>query len=201
MFTSINLSASRIAALAATSLLFVGSAAAQSFVSPIGGIAYKDWTIVNYVDRTAGSGISDYNGGTYTYNGHDAIDYTLANFAAMDRGVGVFAAGAGTVASVHDGEFDRCSRVNSCPDNANYIIIDHGNGIESRYWHLKNGSTTVAVGDAVSAGQQIGLVGSSGLSSDAHLHFAVYENGQAVDPYADPSRWWVDPLPYAGQCH
>lgn len=175
------------------------SARGGLFVSPIGGTPYQDWTIVNYVDLAPGAGIVDYRGGNYTYNGHNAIDYTLANFAAMDAGISVNAAAAGTVIAVHDGEYDRWSRVNPNPGHqANYVVIDHGDGIITEYLHLKKHSISVSVGQAVAAGQPIGEVGSSGNSSDAHLHFAVYEHGQVVETYLDPDRWWIDPLPYSG---
>jgi hypothetical protein len=183
---------------APTLMLASSGANALQFVTPIGGTAYKDWTIVNYVDDTPGSGISDYLGGPYTYNGHDAIDFTLPNFAAMDKGVPVMAAAAGNVIDVHDGEYDKCSRVQSCGDNPNYVVIDHGNGVVTKYLHLAKGSIGVSVGQSVTAGQLLAKVGSSGLSSDAHLHFAVYENGQVVDTYKDPTVWWANPLPYAG---
>lgn len=183
----------------APALLVASSAAhALQFVTPIGGAAYKDWTIVNYVDETPGAGISDYLGGPYTYNGHDAIDFTLPNFAAMDKGVPVMAAAAGKVIEVHDGEYDKCSRVQPCGNNPNYVTIDHGNGIVTQYLHLAKDSIDVSVGQSVAAGQLLAKVGSSGLSTDAHLHFAVYENGQVVDTYKDPSKWWANPLPYAG---
>lgn len=175
------------------------SASALPFVLPIGGTPYVDWTIVNYVDLDPGPGVLDFNGGPYSYNGHDAIDFTLANFAAMDAGISVNAAAAGTVTSVHDGEFDRWSRVNPNPGQpGNHVIIDHGGGLETRYWHFKKDSITVNVGDTVTAGQFLGEVGSSGNSSDAHLHFAVYGAGNAIETYSSPSTFWIDPLPYAG---
>jgi murein DD-endopeptidase MepM/ murein hydrolase activator NlpD len=169
----------------------------QPFVTPIGGTPYEDWTIVNYVDLDPSGGVLDFRGGNYSYNGHNAIDFTLANFAAMDVGVPVYAAAAGTVIYTHDGEFDRCSRVVACGNFPNYVGIQHADGIVTEYLHLKKNSISVSVGQPVAAGQQIGEVGSSGLSSDAHLHFAVYEAGVAVESYADPARWWSAPVPYA----
>ena len=73
------------------------------FVTPIAGTAYVDWNIVNYVDLDPTAGFQDYRGGPFVYDGHDAIDYTLPNFAAMDAGVAVYAAAAGTVTFTHEG--------------------------------------------------------------------------------------------------
>jgi hypothetical protein len=173
------------------------TASGQPFVSPIGGTPYVDWTIVNYSDLDATEGLVDYRGGNYTYNGHNAIDFALANFAAMDAGVPVYAAADGTVLFAQDGQHDRCSRVSPCGDFPNYIWIQHANGIVTDYLHLKKGSVNVSVGQQVVAGQQIALVGSSGLSSDAHLHFSVRQNGAFVETYQDPARWWINPVPYA----
>ena len=187
-------------------LLFLVAAAfvgprcdARGLASPIEGVMGEDWAIVNYVDLDPGSGVRDWRGGNYAYDGHNAIDFTLPNFAAMDRGVGVLAADAGTVVAVHDGEYDRWSRVNPNPgDRSNLVVVDHGGGVLTEYLHLRRNSVAVAVGDRVAKGQRLGLVGSSGNSSDAHLHFAVYENGRAVETFQDPQRWWDEPLPYAG---
>jgi murein DD-endopeptidase MepM/ murein hydrolase activator NlpD len=53
----------------------------------------------------------------------------------------------------------------------NYIMIDHGNNEYSLYAHLQPGSVRVRVGDQIKAGNAIGKVGSSGNSTEPHLHF------------------------------
>jgi murein DD-endopeptidase MepM/ murein hydrolase activator NlpD len=180
------------------SIFFQSILHAGVFVTPIGGTPYQDWSIVNYVDLDPTSDIRDYYGGNYTYDGHDGIDFTLANFAEMDRGVAVYAAAPGVVIETHDGEFDRNTAEYKQSLNANYIIINHGNGLVSRYWHLKKYSLQVSTGDTVAAGQQIAYVGSSGNSTDAHLHFRVTQNGSIVETYLDPNYWWQNHLPYSG---
>lgn len=62
----------------------------------------------------------------------------------------------------------------------NYVVVDHGNGYTSLYGHLQK--ATVKQGDAVSAGQQVGVIGSTGSSSAPHLHLRVHKNGQSIDP-------------------
>jgi murein DD-endopeptidase MepM/ murein hydrolase activator NlpD len=60
------------------------------------------------------------------------------------------------------------------------IAIDHGNGVVTKYGH--HDKIFVKVGDKVEKGQQIGLAGSTGVSTGIHLHFQVEVNGQAVNP-------------------
>lgn len=60
------------------------------------------------------------------------------------------------------------------------VVIRHPNGFESRYAHLS--SLDVKVGDAVTQGQQVGRVGSTGRSTGPHLHFEVTQAGRRVDP-------------------
>ena len=62
----------------------------------------------------------------------------------------------------------------------NYVTIDHGNGVRSIYMHLSGFS--VSNGTIVSAGQQIGLTGSTGVSTGDHLHFGISINGVYVNP-------------------
>lgn len=64
------------------------------------------------------------------------------------------------------------------------IIIEHGKQpkIETRYGHLLRGSLKVKVGDKVTAGQTIGLMGNTGVSTGTHLHFEIRLDGKHVDP-------------------
>lgn len=62
----------------------------------------------------------------------------------------------------------------------NQVVIDHGNGEFSLYGHLRPGSVRVRVGDQVQRLQQIGAVGSSGNSTEPHLHFHVCNDGDPL---------------------
>jgi murein DD-endopeptidase MepM/ murein hydrolase activator NlpD len=63
----------------------------------------------------------------------------------------------------------------------NWILIDHGAGIQTGYAHVADGETLVSVGESVIAGQVIAGVGSTGASTGCHLHFEVRINGNRVD--------------------
>jgi murein DD-endopeptidase MepM/ murein hydrolase activator NlpD len=60
------------------------------------------------------------------------------------------------------------------------VIINHGFGFQTLYAHMNN--ATVKKGQKVKRGEQIGTVGSSGMSSGYHLHYEVILNGKRVDP-------------------
>lgn len=159
---------------------------------PLGGTLYGDLFTVNFVDLDPTGGILDWNCGDFTYDGHDASDADIRSFGEQAHGVPIFAALDGVVVASHDGEFDMNTTWNNQP--ANYVIIDHGNGRFGYYLHMKKFSVAVSADDVVRAGQQIGLVGSSGISTGPHLHFATYDDGINVEPYegpcqADESQW------------
>ena len=62
----------------------------------------------------------------------------------------------------------------------NATLIDHGWGVYSGFWHQSE--FKVQVGDMIEAGQVIGLVGDTGRSTGAHLHWELWVNGVQVDP-------------------
>jgi murein DD-endopeptidase MepM/ murein hydrolase activator NlpD len=62
----------------------------------------------------------------------------------------------------------------------NLVEINHGNGFVTRYGH--NSKVLVAVGDTVSKGQEVALMGSTGRSTGPHVHFEVWRSGKVVNP-------------------
>ena len=62
----------------------------------------------------------------------------------------------------------------------NAVVLDHGGGVYTGYWHLSE--LNVQPGEQVAAGQQLGAVGSTGLSTGAHLHWEMRVGGLPVDP-------------------
>ena len=73
------------------------------------------------------------------------------------------------------------------PNNSagNYVIIDHGGGWVTKYFHLKYGTVVVTKGQTVRAGDKLGFMGNTGYSSGAHLHFQLEKDGEPIDglPY------------------
>lgn len=100
-------------------------------------------------------------GGTF----HAGIDIPA------DSGTPVLAAAGGTVT---EAGFD--------PDRGNYLVIDHGAGMETVYAHCL--SLAAEAGDSVEPGQVIAAVGSTGKSTGPHLCFQVWQEGEAQNPVA-----------------
>lgn len=98
---------------------------------------------------------------------HDGIDISAS------EGSSVLAACSGTVLSVEDDALMGTT-----------VVLEHAGGYQTTYASLQTG-VNVAVGDAVSAGQIIGAVGTTAAAEAAqgpHLHFSVTRDGDAVDP-------------------
>ncbi|KQR40995.1 LysM peptidoglycan-binding domain-containing M23 family metallopeptidase [Deinococcus sp. Leaf326] len=74
------------------------------------------------------------------------------------------------------------------PVRGNLVVIDHGAGLVSLYFHQSR--LNVRVGDRVTRGQKIGEVGTTGLSAGPHLHLEMRVRGEATDPADWTNRVW-----------
>lgn len=84
--------------------------------------------------------------------------------------------------------------------NGNHVIISHnlnGETVKTLYSHLANFDRCPAVGQSISQGQAIGIMGTTGNSTGTHLHFAVFQ-GQSNDPYGYVSSKGADKMNYGG---
>jgi len=169
-------------------------------VWPLDGTNGKDWMINNYVDlNPAPTALRDYQGGNgspaCTYDGHTGIDIDLPSFREMDSGKAIVrAAASGTVAFVREDQFDRNT---SATGTWNVVRITHANGYDSIYGHLKKNSVLVKKDEVVTVGQVLAIAGSSGRSTQPHLHFEVQDcAGTAVEPFQ--LGMWSAPPTYGG---
>ncbi len=62
----------------------------------------------------------------------------------------------------------------------NMVVVQHDNSVTTVYAHMSQ--VSISVGDFVFAGDVLGLVGSTGLSTGPHLHFEVRLSGAPIDP-------------------
>ena len=164
------------------------------------------YAISNYVDHDPTTNTQDYNCGTRTYDGHNGTDVRTAPFRwnkMADDDVEIIAAAPGVIINKTDGNFDQsCAWGSGIPWNA--VFVQHDDGTITWYGHMKNGSTTAKdTGETVVAGEYLGLIGSSGNSTGAHLHFEVYDpGGNLIDPFQgacnslNNDTWWLNQLPY-----
>ena len=181
--------------------LFPYIAWSQAFLQlPIEGTEGKDWVIVNYVDWDSVA-VYDHNCGSKSYEGHQGTDFTIRSFRQMDSGVAVLAAATGVVTFTVDTFYDRETSGELAKKLGNYIAIKHENDYYTYYGHLKKNSAVVSNGDTVSIGQKIAEIGSSGNSTDPHLHFELwYDSSYLVDPFhgncGNNSSLFVNPPEY-----
>lgn len=159
--------------------------------------------IQQYPDHDPGPGAKDFTCGPLSYDGHDGTDFALPTRSAMAAGVSVLAAAAGTVTATRDGVEDFAPAV-AGKECGNGVVIDHGDGWQTQYCHLKRGSVTVRSGDRVASGTPIGQVGQSGMAEFPHLHLELRRNGTSLDPFAPEATacgatgadHWAADLPY-----
>ncbi len=118
------------------------------------------------VDRLVsgfGKRINPFHKGLYH---HDGVDI------AMPSGTEAVATANGTIIKANQSSL--------VAGFGNYLEIDHGNGIITRYAHLAE--LKVRYGQKITKGQVIGIVGSTGGSIAPHLHYEIIKNGKSVNP-------------------
>lgn len=168
--------------------LLPASAGALELDLPVACTPGADCWIIHYVDHDPGPGVADSFCGSMTYDGHDGTDFAIRDGAAMRAGVDVLAASGGVVKAVRDGVPDITVEKGGKEavtgiDCGNGVLLQHDQGWETQYCHLREGSIAVRTGDKVAAGQKLGLVGLSGMTSFPHLHLSLRKDGEELDPF------------------
>jgi murein DD-endopeptidase MepM/ murein hydrolase activator NlpD len=171
----------RTAAL--TTLALALPAGAFDLQQPIACTLGDDCYIQQYFDHDPGPSATDFTCGPLSYDGHDGTDFALPTRAMMEDGVSVLSAASGKVVATRDGDPDFAPAVPG-RECGNGVVIDHGQGWQTQYCHLKQGSLLVSKGEEVAAGDQLGLVGQSGKADFPHVHLSVRRNGVEIDPFA-----------------
>ena len=106
---------------------------------------------------------------TFGWRSFDSSFHKGVDFAAS-TGTPIYAAASGTVVIAgYSGSA------------GNWVVISHGGGLTTKYMHMVS-TPLVSPGQSVSAGQNIGYVGTTGYSTGPHLHFQVEVGGTAVNP-------------------
>lgn len=172
-----------IRALAPLLMALAFPAGAFELAFPAGCTLGQDCYIQQYHDHDPGSEATDYTCGPLSYDGHDGTDIALPTRADMAAGVAVLAAAPGVVKGLRD-EVADAAPFPTGQDCGNGVVIDHGNGWETQYCHLKQGSVQVKTGEPVTTGTILGQIGQSGRAEFPHVHFAVRHNGTKIDPFA-----------------
>ncbi len=161
--------------------------------------------IQQYFDHDASPAATDFTCGTLSYDGHDGTDIALISRAEMSEGIAVLSAAPGVVKGTRDGvqDFVPFTKGKEC---GNGVVIDHADGWQTQYCHMRRGSVLVRPGDTVATGAKLGLVGQSGMADFPHVHLTVRHNGTKIDPFEpEPTAacattpgpdLWAAPVPY-----
>ncbi|MCB9990212.1 MAG: M23 family metallopeptidase [Rhodospirillales bacterium] len=176
-------------------ILFMASLPAHAqdpvFTQPVDCRLGTDCWIVNYVDTDPSeNNARDFTCGPLTYDAHHGTDFGIADQVTMEIGTDILAAADGTILRVRDEIEDKMptedERKKMLEENrgcGNGVFIDHGNGWQTIYCHMKQGSVVVKPGQKVKAGTPLGEIGQSGIAEFPHLHFGVFFENSTIDPF------------------
>lgn len=165
--------------------------------------------IQNHFDHDQSPSQHDFTCAGLSYDGHRGTDFALPSINALHSGVPVIAAASGTIAATRNTVPDLLRD----PDDSgafegqacgNGVRLDHGDGIETLYCHLRQNSVMVEPGQWVAKGTPLGLIGASGNTTFPHLHFSLLKDKTHVDPFnltnaacgSQMATAWVPPIPY-----
>lgn len=174
--------------LSAAGLVFVG-------ISPSSHVAVADSQYLLPYDQSDTVWVSQGNGqGDHQAPWSEwAIDFAKSGTQSTE--FTILASRAGTVTGARGDSSSHCTD-GGCWRDANYVVVDHGDGTAALYLHLKMGSVLVRPGDAIAQGQQIATADNSGWSTGTHLHFQVEKSpcrsgNRALDePCRQRPGWW-----------
>jgi hypothetical protein len=170
-----------------SSLIAAAPAAAFELAWPVACEIGKTCWIQQYPDNDTSKGTADYTCGSQSYDTHDGTDVRLRTTSDT---ADVVASAAGTIKDGRDGVPDRLVKTEGDRkaianiECGNGVVVDHGNGWETQYCHMKRGSVAVRKGQRVEAGQKLGEVGYSGDAAFPHLHLSVRKDGKKMDPFS-----------------
>ncbi|MGL4339625.1 MAG: peptidoglycan DD-metalloendopeptidase family protein [Rhodoglobus sp.] len=139
------------------------AAAAAAASLSAGEISLSGWV------RPAGGYVSS----VYGYSAGYGSNFHKGTDIASGCGNPIFAAASGVVVYAAQGWNG---------GYGNMVMIDHGNGVTTRYGHISNGGILVSSGQSVGVGNQIASIGSTGKSTGCHLHYEVLLGGDHTDP-------------------
>ncbi len=130
--------------------------------------------------RPVEASISSYFGTRRSYNGSPYTSYHAGIDFSAGRGTPVHAPADGTVVMAEP-----------LMVRGNVVVLDHGWGVLTGYWHLS--SIEVTMGQEVRAGDVVGRVGNTGLSTGSHLHWEFWAGGVSVNAL----QWLSSSYPWA----
>lgn len=159
------------------------------FSMPLKCTLDRDCWIINLPDAGPGEKAVDHKCGARTYNRHEGTDFAVRDFVAVDEGAEVIASADGIVTAARDGTSDHylhndeTRRLIGRKACGNAVIVQHSGGWESLYCHMQEGSISARLGDRVSRGDKLGLVGMSGRTQFPHVHVEFRHEGKTVNPF------------------
>ena len=165
------------------------AAGAPLFALPVDCELGKNCYIQQYMDHDATENFKDFECGPRSYNAHKGTDFAVPTARDAQEGVDILAAAEVTVLGVRDGMSDVWNgEINTDAikgrECGNGLVLDHGDGWQTQYCHLREGSLNVRKGQIVEAGAKLGQIGMTGRTEFAHLHLSVRKDGKPVDPFA-----------------